>query len=63
MNMWKHRRQMTYMSLFGGLIFPFIVIYNPELVGVAMPFYAFVSITVGAYMKYATKHDKDFNNG
>ena len=61
---WKHRRFMSYISMFAGLVYPLLIIVSDsEQLGViAVPFYLFITAIVSAYLGFATldnKWDKD----
>lgn len=57
---WKNRRRMAYASLIAALLFPLLVLGtdSENIVGVAGPFYLFVSSVVGLYVGFATADDK-----
>ncbi|HKZ38583.1 MAG TPA: hypothetical protein VJ184_13075 [Chryseolinea sp.] len=48
---------MAYSSMVGGLLFPILVIVNPDISDISMAFYTFVSAVVGAYVGFATLDD------
>lgn len=60
MDRWKNRRQMAWLSLIAGLLFPLLVLFtdSSELGALATAFYLFVSAVVGSYMGFATMDDK-----
>lgn len=57
---WRNRRAMAWLSLFGGLGFPLLLLVteSPQLGAIAMQFYLFVGAIVGAYIGFATFDDK-----
>ena len=57
---WKNRRAMAWLSLFGGLGFPLLLLVteSPQLGAIAVHFYLFVGAVVGSYIGFATLDDK-----
>lgn len=57
---WKNRRRMAWLALIAGLAFPVLLLAtdSQQLGAVAMPFYTFVGLVVGAYIGFATVDDK-----
>jgi hypothetical protein len=51
---------MAWLSLFGGLLFPGLVLFSEsdQLGAIAGAFYLFVSAVVGAYIGFSTMDDK-----
>lgn len=59
---WKNRRKMAWLALAAGLLYPLLILAadSPQLTGIAMPFYTFVSMVLAAYFGFATWDDKIF---
>lgn len=55
---WKNRRRMAYGAFLGGILFPLLGNYIDNVYEIAMPFYTFVGMVVGAYIGFATVDDK-----
>jgi hypothetical protein len=55
---------MAWLALAGGLCFPLLVLFtsSEQLSGIAGAFYAFAGAVVGAYIGFATWHDKNFKD-
>lgn len=56
---WKNRRRMAWYSMSAGLFYPALLLILPEakadsFAEIAIPFYAFITIIVTAYFKFAT---------
>lgn len=56
---WKNRRKMAWLSMFGGLFFPLLILATESatLGQIALPFYGFVGAVVAAYIGFATYDD------
>lgn len=57
---WRHRRAMAWMAFMAALAYPVLIVTGAgeTLVGIAGPFYVFVSAVVGAYIGFATIDDR-----
>ena len=57
---WKNRRKMAWLSLIAGILFPLLAIWVTDassIVGIAGPFYIFVSAVLASYVGFSTWDD------
>jgi len=58
MDKWKHRRRFAYAGVVSGLLFPFLVMFDKDVIGIAAPFYTFVTLTITVFIGGAVVDDK-----
>lgn len=57
---WKNRRRMAWLSLWGAVLYPLLVLFSDAdlIAGIAPHYYLFAAAVVGAYMGFSTWDDR-----